>query len=70
MNKKKIPILVLRVVWMGLLDGEIESRLVAFPNQDGGDVNASAERLAEEHGAVLLLVEQRERATLEVNNNA
>ena len=46
MNKKKIPILVLRVVWMGLLDGEIESRLVAFPNQDGGDVNASAERLA------------------------
>ena len=55
MNKKKIPILVLRVVWMGLLDGEIE---------DGGDVNASAERLAEEHGAVLLQVEPQERLEL------
>ena len=64
MNKKKIPILVLRVVWMGLLDGEIESRLVAFPNQDGGDVNASVERLAEEHGAVLLQVEPQERLEL------
>ena len=64
MNKKKIPILVLRVVWMGLLDGETESRLVAFPDQDDQDVNASAERLAEEHGAVLLQVEQRERAIL------
>ena len=49
---------------MGLLDGEIESRLVAFPNQDGGDVNASAERLAEEHGAVLLQVEPQERLEL------
>lgn len=64
MNKKKIPILVLRVVWMGLLDGETESRLVAVPDQDDQDVGA--ERLAEEHGAVLLQIEQRERAILHI----
>lgn len=64
MNQNKISILVLRVVWMSLLDGEVETRLVAVPDQEGQDVEASAERLAEEHGAVLLLVEPRERATL------
>jgi len=66
MNQNKISILVLRVVWMSLLDGEVETRLVAVPDQEDRDVDASAERLAEEHGAVLLLVEQRERAELYV----
>lgn len=64
MEGKEIPIIVLRVVWVTLLDGEVETRLVAFPDQEGQDVEASAERLAEKQGAVLLLVEQRERAEL------
>lgn len=64
MNQNKISILVLRLVWMSLLDGEVEARLVAVPDQEGQDVDASAERLADDHGAVLLQVETQERATL------
>lgn len=64
MNQNKISILVLRVVWMSLLDGEVEARLVAVPDQEDRDVEASAERLAEKQSAVLLLVEPQERAEL------
>lgn len=57
MKQNNLQIQILRLVWMDLLDGEVESRLVAIPDQDGQDVTAKAERLAEEHGAVLLHVD-------------
>lgn len=68
MNQNKTQILVLRLVWMRLLDGEVESRLVAVPPQDDQDVTTTAERLAEEHGAVLLHVEQQGCATLYIED--
>lgn len=43
MNQNEIPILVLRVVWMRLLDDEVESCLMALQAQDDQDVTAIAE---------------------------
>ena len=56
------------MVTMSLLDGEVERSLVAFIDQEGQDINASAQRLAEEHGAVLLHLEVPESAVLHTNN--
>lgn len=64
MNQTEVQILVAHVVTMGLLDGEIERSLVAFVGQDDQDISASAERLAEERGAVLLHLEDPEIAVL------
>ena len=64
MNQFEIQIQVAYVVMMNLLDGETERGLVAFLSQDGQDINVSAERLAEERGAVLLQVDMPQNATL------
>ena len=64
MKQSELQILVVRMVTMSLLDGEVERSLVAFIDQEGQDINASAQRLAEEHGAVLLHLEGPESAVL------
>ena len=60
--------MVVRMVTMSLLDVEVERSLVAFVDQEGQDINASAQHLAEEHGAVLLHLEGPESAVLHTNN--
>ena len=64
MNQFEIQILVVHIVMMNILDGEVESGLVAFVDQGGQDISASAEQLAAERGAILLQVDVPQNATL------
>ena len=62
MIQTELQILVVRMVTMGLLDGAVERSLVAFVDQGGQDISTRAERWAEEHGAILLHLEDPEAA--------